>query len=321
MKRAAVVLTCASLLLGCSQRSDVLDVAGTIEIREISIAAMTSGRLLSLLKDEGDTVWTGDTIAMLTQPGLPERISELEARHGALVARARDLEAGARPQELAAASAATERALADSTRAAIDAERARELLSSDAAAEAEWDAARTAADAASARVRETRAALRLLEAGARRNQVAASWREAEAAAAALAAVRATQEELTVTSPADGIILLRLAERGEVIPTAAPIVILGLTREPWIRAFVGQPFISRVTLGANVDVIVSAYPDTTFGGSIVEINPDAEFTPRAALTERDRADLVFGIKVGIDDAGGRLKPGMPVDLIIHLAPAP
>ena len=48
---------------------------------------------------------------------------------------------------------------------------------------------------------------------------------------------------------------------------------------------------------------------------------AEFTPRVALTERERADLVFGIKVepAEGDAGGKLKAGMPVTLELPLAP--
>jgi HlyD family secretion protein len=53
--------------------------------------------------------------------------------------------------------------------------------------------------------------------------------------------------------------------------------------------------------------------------VSEINSRVEFIPRAALTERERADLVYGIKVAIDDASGRLKPGMPVDLVITLVP--
>ena len=39
----------------------------------------------------------------------------------------------------------------------------------------------------------------------------------------------------------------------------------------------------------------------------------------ALTERERADLVFGIKVSIDDSSGRLKAGMPVQVDLPLQP--
>jgi HlyD family secretion protein len=83
--------------------------------------------------------------------------------------------------------------------------------------------------------------------------------------------------------------------------------------------VGEPYIARVALGQPVRVRVDGYPDTAFAGRVSEIAPRAEFTPRAALTERERADLVFAIKVAVDDAGGRLKAGMPVDLEITLLP--
>jgi HlyD family secretion protein len=75
------------------------------------------------------------------------------------------------------------------------------------------------------------------------------------------------------------------------------------------------------VGQGAAVQADAYPDRTFHGHIVEISPTAEFTPRVALTERERADLVFGIKVEPDsaDAGGRLKAGMPVTLQLPLLP--
>jgi HlyD family secretion protein len=59
--------------------------------------------------------------------------------------------------------------------------------------------------------------------------------------------------------------------------------------------------------------------TPIAGRIIEIASRAEFTPRAALTERERADLVFGIKVSFDDPAGRLKAGLPVTLEVPLTP--
>jgi HlyD family secretion protein len=41
-----------------------------------------------------------------------------------------------------------------------------------------------------------------------------------------------------------------------------------------------------------------------------VSPQAEFTPRIALTEQERADLLFGVKVAIADTAGRVKAGLP-----------
>jgi len=53
------------------------------------------------------------------------------------------------------------------------------------------------------------------------------------------------------------------------------------------------------------------------GRVVAINPQAEYVTRTALTEDERADLLFGVKVAITDPGGRFKPGLPVTVRLAL----
>ena len=144
--------------------------------------------------------------------------------------------------------------------------------------------------------------------------------ESAAAAAALAAALAIRDELTVVAPENGVVLTRYVNPGEALTSGAPVVSLGLVHRPWIRAYVGDRAIARVRRGDAVTVRLDGY-DRSFSGRIVEVASRAEFTPRAALTERERADLVFGIKVELDsgDVGGRLKAGMPVTLDVPLRP--
>ncbi len=95
----------------------------------------------------------------------------------------------------------------------------------------------------------------------------------------------------------------------------------VTRTLWFRAFAWAILLCLWRYRAcELDVRVDGV-DRAFPGRVVEIASRAEFTPRAALTERERADLVFGIKVQADsqDVGGRLKAGMPVTLELELLP--
>src|SRR4029077_4455978 len=92
----------AVLWAACRGAADRLQVAGTIEIRQVQLAPLTSGRLMRLLRDEGDTVHRGDTGAVLAQPGLDALISQRRAQAEAALLRV---------AEVAAAQA-------DSTRAA-----------------------------------------------------------------------------------------------------------------------------------------------------------------------------------------------------------
>ena len=51
------------------------------------------------------------------------------------------------------------------------------------------------------------------------------------------------------------------------------------------------------------------PKREFAGRVIAIDDHAQFTPRVALTETERADLVFGVKVEFQDSTGILKPGL------------
>ena len=275
------------VLAACRGGNTHLTVAGTIEIRQVRLAPLASGRLVRLLKDEGDTVRAGDTVALLEQPGVMAVIEQRRAQAAAARMRVAEVDA----------------AKADSTRAADDLARAERLLASAVIAEQQYEQLRAVAAAAAARLQSVRAAPR----------------EREAAGAALAAAEAVIDQLTVLTPVDGVVLTRFAEVGEVLAAGTPIIGVGVVAAPWVRAFVGERHIGRVRVGQEVQVRVGAYPDTTFPGRIVEIASRAEFTPRAALTERERADLVFAIKVEISDGDGRLKAGMPADVVLSLLP--
>ena len=281
-----MTLTTTLGVVACSRPND-LTISGTVEIREIQLAPLAAGRLMRLLKDEGDTVRRGDTVAVLEQPGLAALIEQRRAQASA---------AGARVAEVIAARA-------DSERTARDLERANRLREQGVISVQQYDGLRSAAAAAAARLGAVRAAPS----------------EARAAQAVLEGALAIRDQLTLVAPDDGIVLTRFAEPGEALGIGTPVVSIGVVGRPWVRAYVGELFIARVVMGQAVRITVDGYPDTTFTGRISAISPRAEFTPRAALTERERADLVFGIKVSLDDSGGRLKAGMPVDLHIPLEP--
>ena len=274
-------------MLGCRSDAKVLQVSGTVEIREIRLAPLAPGRLARLLKDEGDSVRAGDTVAVLEQPGLRELIQQRRAQALAAAARTAEIDA----------------AMADSQRAANDVSRAAPLRASGVVSPQQFDNLQSIAAAVAARLQAVRA----------------SVRESYAARAALAATEAIKDQLTVVAPEDGIILTRYAEPGEALGVGTPVVALGVVGQPWIRAYVGEPALARVKVGQSVRVRVDGYPDSVFIGRISEMTPRAEFTPRAALTERERADLVFGIKVSLEGASARLKAGMPVTVEIPLQP--
>jgi HlyD family secretion protein len=241
---------------------------------------------MRLLKDEGDSVRRGDTIAVLEQPGLSALIGQRSAQAQAAQRR----------------TAGVAAAVADSTQAANDLARASQLRIQGIMSAQQYDALASAAAAAAAQLRSARAA----------------GSESRAAIQGLAATEAIQDELVLLAPADGVILTRYLEPGEAAGVGTPVVSLGIVARPWIRAYVGESYLTRVRLGQTVTIHADGL-SAPVSGRIVDIASRAEFTPRAALTERERADLVFAIKVEFDDSAGRLKAGLPVTIEVPLAP--
>ncbi len=272
--------------VGCSADQNSLQVSGTVEIREVRIAPLAAGRVARLLKDEGDTVRRGDTIAVLEQPGLRAQIAQRRAQAQAAERRTAEVRA----------------ALADSTRAANDLARAARLRDQGILAPQQYDNLAAGAATAAARLQAVRAAPI----------------ESRAAAAGVAVTEAIQDELVLLSPADGIVLTRYLDAGEAAAIGSPVVSIGVVGQPWVRAYVGERFITRLRVGQPVAIHADGV-NGAIDGRLVEIASRAEFTPRAALTERERADLVFAIKVSYDDPGGRLKAGLPVTLEVPLTP--
>jgi membrane fusion protein YbhG len=70
----------------------------------------------------------------------------------------------------------------------------------------------------------------------------------------------------------------------------------------------------VGLGDQARVTVDSFPGETFTGSVRHVADQAEFTPRNVQTPAGRRSTVFAVKLAIDNPEGKLKPGMPADVV-------
>ena len=93
------------------------------------------------------------------------------------------------------------------------------------------------------------------------------------------------------------------------------VTLGEVRRPWVRVYVNAREVPSIRVGSLARATLDGLPGRTFNGRVVAVNTKAEFTPRVALTEDERADLTFGVKIEFNDSSGALKPGLPVTVTI------
>lgn len=141
---------------------------------------------------------------------------------------------------------------------------------------------------------------------ANRDQLLARLIQAEAA---LAVAQDNLDYTKAYAPTDGIVLTRIREPGTVVNPANPVYTLSVSSPVWIRAFVNEPNLGNVYYGMEAEV----YTDTErkYIGSVGFISPVAEFTPKTVETTELRTDLVYRLRIYVDNPDHSLVQGMPV----------
>lgn len=308
------------LLFAVACRSDnAVPATGTIEATEAGIGAEVTGRLIALRVQEGDRVNAGDTLAILSTATLASDINRQEAGVAEAEAQLSDTRAGARSQEVARAAAELDRseaelALAESTRRRIE-----PLVTRGDVPAQQGDEARAAVMQAGARVAAARAALSLLQVGPRAGAVASASARVRQAVASLDAVQARRGDLALVAPMAGRVRATWYERGEIVPVGRPVLTLADESHPWVRVYVGQETFARIAAGTPVTATLDI-AGPAIAGRVVALADRAEFTPRVALTEDERADLMFWVKIALTDSTRRAKAGLPITVRFDTAAA-
>lgn len=141
-----------------------------------------------------------------------------------------------------------------------------------------------------------------------RDQLAANLVQAEATLA----VRMDELSYTeVYAPTDGVILTRIREPGSVVQSGDPVYTLSVASPVWVRAFVDEPNLGYVDFGMVATITTDLKQGKTYKGKVGFISPLAEFTPKTVQSAELRTDLVYRLRIYVDNPDEELKQGMPV----------
>lgn len=310
-----LLATLTAQLAGCnSEAGGGIMLSGTVEAREAALSFQVGGRIEKLLVDEGQTVKRDQVVAQLVADDYSLAVDRAKANRDAAQAVLAALEAGTRKQELKVAEATLEQAQAEQRFADEDVKRIQSLIGKHLASQEQLDQAKLKRDVAKSAVRKAQQQLQLLREGPRQEEID----QARAALAAnQSALQSAERQLgyaQLISPVDGSVTLRQAEAGEVVGAGQPVFKVAELTRPWIRAYLNETDLARVKIGQAATVSVDGLPDKTFRGRLTFISSKAEFTPKAVETRALRVDLVYRVKVEVDDPEGLLKLGMPADVV-------
>ncbi|RCS25927.1 secretion protein HlyD [Phyllobacterium salinisoli] len=298
-----------------SQPDDRLTLYGNVDIRQVQLGFRVAGRLRQALVDEGDTVKAGDILARLDTAPAEDSVRAAEAKVAGLRATLKKLQAGPRAAEIAQAQALYTESQADLQNASQAFERARQLRPGGSISQAGLDQAKAMKDMASARSQSAFEALRLLQEGTRPEDIALARANLQAAEAELSSAKTSLDDTDLATPADGVVLSRVREPGAIVSPSDIVYVLSLTKPVWVRAYISEPDLGRVHPGMMVDVVSDTAPDKPYQGKVGFISPVAEFTPKSVETPDLRTDLVYRLRIIIENADTRLRQGMPVTVRI------
>jgi len=296
-----------------SANSSIL-ATGTIEATTVDLNLKAAGTIKTLSFQEGDTVRKDQPLAELTRSDLAAQ-RERDAL-GVMVAEAKlnDLISGARAQEIKAAIATLNIAQINLDKANLDLERLNKLFQEGAISQQELDLAQVNADLKKNQFESAQAGLSLIEAGTRPSQISGAAAEVERAKAVLKATETMLEDLKINSPIDGTVLSRNYEPGEYVAVGVSLAKIADLSRLWIKVYIPTDDLPAVKLGQKVHFTVSGDP-AQYIGTVSHIASQGEFTPKTIQTKQERTNVVFAVKITVDNnQNSVLKPGMPADVI-------
>jgi HlyD family secretion protein len=156
-----------------------------------------------------------------------------------------------------------------------------------------------------------------LKAGPTPEEIALAEAKAVQAQAGLKLAQAYQSRAQIAAPLTGMVAQRSGHVGEIAqPGTSLLSIVNLDTLKMI-IYVPQDQLPRVQIGAPVKVYVDAYPGEIFAGEVVNIAQQAQFSSRDTQNKEDRTNIVFAVKMRLDNADGRLKSGMTGEAELEL----
>lgn len=298
-----------------------VEASGTVEATEADLGFEIAGRVADIAVREGDRVRAGDRLAGLDATEIEATLRAARSQAAAARARLDEIETGFRVEEVAEARARLRGADSRLAYAEEDLARGRAMYESGAISRERLEWMATARDVAEAEAEAAGERLRLLERGPRTEQVSAARAVLGAAEAEVSRIEARIGFSQVRSPFDGVVTVRHREPGETVAPGVPVVTVMNPSDRWVRIYVPENRAGRLRLGGPAVIRADAYPERTYGGEVMHIASEAEFTPRNVQTREERVKLVYEVRVRITgDPGFELKPGLPADVTLETADA-
>jgi len=136
------------------------------------------------------------------------------------------------------------------------------------------------------------------------------------AEAALHLVDLQLEKMNIYSPITGVILTRTIDPGEVISAGYTAFIVGDLSHLTVTVYLSEDKYGQINLSDTAELTIDSFPEDIFDAVVLRIADEAEYTPRNVQTQEERQNTVYAIELSVKNQDGKLKPGMPADVVFQ-----
>ena len=279
-----ILASVALIMAACGGNEKEYDATGTFEATETTVFAEQSGQLMTFSINEGDNIEANKEVGLIDTTQVWLKIQQLGATKEVYQSQKPDMEAQI---------AATRQQLA---KAQQEEQRYKELVADGAAPSKMLDDATNQVKVLQKQLAAQQSALSTSTLSLDKQMAATDVQVSQ--------LRDQLRKCHIVSPTKGTVLEKYVERGEFVATGKPLFKIADTEDMYMRAYVTSAQLQNIKLGQQVKVFAD-YGDgqrKEYDGTISWISSRSEFTPKTILTDDERADLVYAVKVAIKNDG-------------------
>ncbi len=281
--------------IACGSESE-FDAQGTFEATEVVISAEANGRIIYFDAEEGTSVVAGEELGAIDSVQLHLQRKQLEAQQSALL--------GSRPDVKKQVASLREQIAKQKS----ELRRVENMLRDGAATQKQYDDIEAQIKILEGQLEATLSTLDKNTATINSNSAALE--------AQIAALDDRIAKCRIVSPVNGTVVVKYAEAGELATIGKPLMKIAYLDKIFLRAYFTSDQLAEVNIGDEVTVVADFGGDERYDytGRIAWISPESEFTPKTIQTKDSRANLVYAVKIAVEN-DGRLKIGLAGEVVL------
>ena len=283
------------LTLACSKEAE-FDAQGTFEATEVVVSSEAAGRILNFDIEEGMTIVANQAVGTIDSLQLHLQRKQLIAQQSALLT--------SRPDVKKQLASLREQIVKQKS----ELRRVDNMLSDGAATQKQKDDIEAQIKILEGQLEATLSTLDKNTSTINDNSVALE--------AQIAALDDRISKCSILSPVGGTVLVKYAEAGELASVGKPLMKIADLKNIYLRAYFTSDQLANIKLGDEVKVVADFGGEERYDytGRVAWISSESEFTPKTIQTKDSRANLVYAVKIAVEN-DGRLKIGLAGEVVL------